>query len=188
MKTKFVLNGGFSPEKEKVEKDRSDFYKEILKDAPENAKVLVVLFAKDDPERMQASILKVTSAFNTNKWQKNITVEIADKENFIEQVKSVDIVYFTGGRSLVLLEALKKYPNIEKFLEGKTVAGESAGANVFCKFFYSPLADSVSEGLGILPIKIIPHYKKEYEGRLDGVGLGLEELLLPEYSYRIFYK
>lgn len=189
MKTKFILHGGFSANKEKVEVDKSDFYKEILKDAPDNAKVLLVLFAKDDPERMRLAIPKITTAFiDANKEKGDVAVEVATEEDFISQVQSTDIVYFTGGVSLILLEALEKYSHLEEMLAGKTIAGESAGANVFCKFFYSPHADGVFEGLGFLPVKIIPHYKKEYAGKVDEVGLGLEELFLPEYSYKVFYK
>ena len=188
MKTKFVLNGGFSPEKEKVEIDRSAFYREILREAPEGAKVLIVLFAKDDPERIKASIPKIASAFNDTKEQKNIIIEIANENDFIAQIQSSDVVYFSGGVSLKLLETLKKYPKLEESLEGKTIAGESAGANVFCKYFYSPHADGVFEGLGLLSIKIIPHYKIEYKDKLDGIGSELEELLLPEYSFKVIYK
>ncbi len=186
MKTKFILNGGFNSKNKNV--DNSNFYKEILKDAPENAKVLLVSFAKDDPDRLRLAIPKVTSEFNTNKWQENITVDVAKEEDFISQVRSADIVYFHGGVSLKLLKTLKRYPRLEEVLKGKTVAGESAGANVFCKFFYSPHVDGVFEGLGILPLKIIPHYKKEDEGKLNKFDADLEELLLPEYVYKIFYK
>jgi len=46
MKTKFILHGGFT--KGKTDEDNEDFYKEILKDAPENAPPLYskVLFEK----------------------------------------------------------------------------------------------------------------------------------------------
>lgn len=186
MKTKFVLNGGFNSENKDV--NSSDFYREILKDAPENAKVLLVFFAKDDIERIRLAMPKVTSAFNENREQKNITVEIANEKDFVSQVQLADVVYFGGGVSLKLLESLKKYPKLKELLEGKTIAGESAGANVFCKYFYSPHADGVFEGLGFLPIKIIPHYKKEYEGKLGDVDSTLEELLLPEYMFKVFYK
>lgn len=186
MKTKYILNGGFSSEK--VDIDTSDFYKEICKDAPEDAKVLIVLFAKDDPERIRLAIPKITSAFEANKGQRNITIEIATEEDFISQVQSADIVYFTGGVSVKLFEALKKYPNLEEALLGKTIAGESAGAIVFCKYFYSPQANAVFEGLGYLHVKIIPHYVKEYEGKLDNVAPELEAVLLPEYEFRVFYK
>lgn len=186
MKTKFILNGGFNSENQNA--DNSDFYNEILKDTPEELKVLLVLFAKDDPVRIRLAIPKITSAFDANKWQKNITVEVANKKDFMLQIQSSDIVYFSGGVSLKLLKVLRKYPSLEVALGGKIIAGESAGANVFCKFFYSPHADGVFEGLGFLPIKIIPHYKKEYEGKIDSVGQKLKELLLPEHTYKVFYK
>lgn len=54
--------------------------------------------------------------------------------------------------------------------------------------FYSPSADKVDEGLGFLPLKIIPHYSENYKGKLDNVGQGLESLLLPEYEFKVFEK
>ncbi len=185
MKTKFILHGGFNPGQ--TNEDNTDFYKEILKDAPEGAKVLLVPFAKDI-DRIPSATQKITSELNGNKWQNNIIVEVANEDDFMQQLQSADVAYFHGGASLKLLEALKQYPNLEEALVGKIVAGESAGANVWSKFFYSPKADVVTEGLGILPIKITPHYKKEYEGKLDGVGQYLEGLFLPEYEYKTFYK
>ncbi len=84
-----------------------------------------------------------------------------------------------------LLDTLKKFPDIEKYLSDKTIAGESAGANVWAKFFYSPKTDKISEGLGVIPIKIIPHFREEYRGKLDSVGVGLEEIQLPEYTFKV---
>lgn len=183
MKTKFILHGGFKPGQ--TEEDNNRFYSEILKDAPEGAKILLVCFAKDT-ERVPVATAKVTAEFNKNKWQKEINFEVANEESFLEQVKSADVIYLHGGRTLKLLDTLKRFPNLKELFSGKTVAGESAGANVLGKFCYSPSADEVIEGLGILSIKIIPHYSEEYRGKLDGVGQGLEALLLPEYEYRVF--
>ena len=183
MKTKFILHGGFT--KGKTEKNNREFYTEILKDAPEGAKILLVCFAKDD-EHVPIATERVKVEFNKNKWQKEITFEVASDGLFIEQIKVADVIYFHGGTTLKLLEALKKFPNLKDSLSGKIVAGESAGANVFGKFFYSPSANKVDEGLGFLPLKIIPHYSEEYKGKLDNVGQDLESLLLPEYEYKVF--
>lgn len=183
MKTKFILHGGFKPGQ--TEEDNSRFYSEILKDAPEGAKILLVCFAKDT-ERVATATTKVITEFNKNKWQKDIAFEIASEESFVEQIKSADIVYLHGGRTLKLRDALKRFPNLKELFSGKIVAGESAGANVLGKFCYSPSADQVIECLGILPIKIIPHYSEEYKGKLDGVGKELESVFLSEYEYRIF--
>jgi len=183
MKTKFILHGGFTP-KNKNE-DLSDFYKEMLKDAPENAKVLIVPFAKD-MERVVPASERVREELNENKWQKKLNIEVANEEDFIQQIKSSDVIYFQGGTTLKLLVVLKKFTNLEILLHGKIIAGDSAGANVFGKLFFSPSANGVFEGLGILPIKIIPHYKEEYKDVFKDIGTDLESVYLKEYEYKIF--
>ena len=183
MKTKFILNGGFT--KGKSDEDNSQFYSEILKDVPEGAKVLLVCFAKEN-DRISDATTKVMAEFNKNKSQNKVNFEVANEQSFLEQIKSSEVIYLHGGRTIKLLEALKKFPNLKDLLNGKVIAGESAGANVLCQFFYSPTTDHIGEGLGFLPVKIIPHYSKEYEGKLDSVGSDLELLLLPEYQFKVF--
>lgn len=186
MTTKFILHGGFTPKNEN--EDLSDFYKEMLKDAPKDANVLIVPFAKDI-ERVIPSSERVKRELNENKWQVNLNIEVANEENFIEQIKSGDVIYFQGGKTLRLLEALKRFPNLESLLREKIVAGDSAGANVFGELFFSPSANGVFEGLGILPFKIIPHYKDEYKNIFDDIqDPTLEDLFLKEYEYKVFYK
>lgn len=182
MKTKFILHGGFTPKKQ--EEDNSDFYKEILKDAPENAKILIVPFAKDI-ERIAPTTVRVMGEFNENKWQENLAFDVANEEFFVEQIKLADVIYLQGGTTLKILEVLKKFPNLKELLEGKIVAGESAGMNVLAKYFFSPSANGVFDGLGILPIKTIPHYKDEYKDVFKGKGEDLENLFLKEYEYRV---
>ena len=184
MKTKLILHGGFKPGQ--TEEDNSKFYNEILKDAPEGAKVLLVCFAKDT-ERVAIATTKVMVEFNRNKWQKEIAFDIASEESFAEQVKSADVIYLHGGRTLKLLDTLKRFPNLRELFDRKIIAGESAGANVLGKFCYSPRADEVIECLGILPIKIIPHYSEEFRNKLDGVGQELETLFLSEYQFKILF-
>ena len=185
MKTKFVLHGGLNPER--LEENNAAFYREILADTPKELSILIAPFAKDI-ERIPVTTERVMSMFNKNKGDKNLNFQIANEESFIKQIESADIVFFQGGKSSKLLETIKEYPNLEESLKGKIIAGESAGANVLGKFFYSPNADQISEGLGILPIKIIPHFKKEYENKLDKINVNLELVSLQEYEYKIFYK
>lgn len=185
MKTKFILHGGFTPGNQ--QENNSDFYKEILKDAPEKVKVLIVPFAKD-PERIPITTERVKGEFNAIKNGKEIDFEVANEESFLEQIKSTDIIYFQGGTTLKLLGVLKKFPEMKDLLAGKTIAGESAGANVFGRFFYSPSANVVSEGLGILPLKIIPHYKEEYKDIFKDINQDLESLILKEYEYKVIEK
>ncbi len=185
MKTKFILYGGFNPAETKP--NNSAFSKEILKDAPENAKVLVVPFAKEI-DRILPTLERVSLELNENKSQENIIIESATEDSFIKQLEWADVIYFQGGSTAKLLETLKQFPNLDQFLVNKTVAGDSAGGNVLCAYFYTPRTDSVSEGLGVLPVKMIPHFKQEYKDRFNDVAGELEAVLLPEYSYRVIYK
>lgn len=185
MKTKFIIYGGFNPSQEGD--GNASFSKEILSEAPEGARVLIVPFSKE-ADRVIPTTERVKNELNAQKWQEVLTFEVATEKNFVEQVKSADVVYIQGGSSSKILEALKNYPDLGDLFKGKTVAGDSAGANALSTYFYSPSSDTVTEGLGILPIKMIPHYKPEYEGKLDSVGQGLEEVFLPEYTFKVFYK
>lgn len=184
MKTKFILHGGLNPEK--LEENNNVFYLEILADTSKEYSVLIVPFAKA-VERIPETTERVISKFNKNREDKKLNFLIANEQSFIKQIELSDIIFFQGGTSLKLLEVLKKYPELEYSLKGKIVVGESAGANVLCKFFYSPKTDQIVEGLGFLPIKIIPHYKKDYEGKLGNVGSDLELLLLREDDYKVYF-
>lgn len=183
MGTKFIVHGGIS--QIQLEEGNAGFYMELLKDIPESARVLLVPFAKE-MDRIPAGVKRVSAELEKHKWQNAISIEVANDTDFMEQLAKADAVFFLGGASLKLLEALRIYPDLRTALEGKTVAGESAGANVLSTFFYSPKVDKVSEGLGILPIKLIPHYKSEYKGKLDKVGANIENLELAEYAYKVF--
>jgi peptidase E len=182
--TKFILHGGFASGN--TDEDNHAFYEEILKDVPSGSKILLVPFAKDeDGGRIAHSLVKVSKEFDDVKRGRDIPIYVANREDFIDQIKGSDVIYFHGGVSLKLLEALRQYPELELAIQGKIVAGESAGANVWCKYFYSRKSDTVSEGLSILPIKLIPHYQEEFAHKLDNVVTDLELVCLPEYQHKV---
>lgn len=183
MKTKFILHGGFA----KGEKQENAlFFKEILNSAPDEAKVLLVYFAKDS-DRIIKNQEEDIEQFNKNKGDKTLSFEVARVDLFPEQVKQSDIIYLHGGHSGMLLDALKKYPNLKELFDGKIIAGDSAGANVVCSVFYS-MKIGVSEGFGLLPIKIFSHYLEESKDKLKDIKPELETLRLPEYQFRVIYK
>ncbi len=183
MQTKFILNGGFNIQSGK---ENNEFYKEILLDAPESSKVLLVFFAKED-ERIADATERVKSEFIKNSGAKKLTFETADKKNFLDQIQATDIIYLAGGKTAKLLETLKGIIGLVESIRGKIVAGESAGANALASYSYSPKAEAILQGLGVLPIKLIPHYKEEYKGVLDSVGRELELVELAEYETKVFF-
>ncbi len=147
--------------------------------------ILLCPFAKD-PERIPAAITKVKDEFERVSTGQKLSFVTADPDHFVEQVKDADAIYFHGGTTSKLLEALQRFPKLPSQLVGKTVAGESAGANVIGEYSYSKSADGILEGLGLLPIKVIPHYSDEFAGKLDEVGEDLELVALKEYEFRVF--
>ncbi len=184
MKTKFILHGGFAG---RTNSENNLFFKEILKNTPEQVNILLVLFAKRQIKYEQA-FSENTLQFERNGENKEFNFEIATVDNFLEQIKKTDIIYFHGGQPLKLLEALKKYPTLFESLKGKIVAGESAGASVLSACFYSKTEDGIFEGLGFVSVKTICHYVGENKERLDKCPKELETLLLKECQFRVFFR
>lgn len=180
--TKYILHGG---DAQHPNPKNDEFFKEILKDAPLSPKILLVHFASR-PERDAKNWAADTSQFERVKGDKKLTFEKATEEAFLEQIPKADIIYLAGGTTPRLLDTLKKFTGLKELFKGKTVAGESAGANALTAFCYSKSGGGILEGMGILPVKMIPHYKDEYKGVLDSVPGDLETLLLPVYEYRVF--
>lgn len=185
MKTKFILHGGFTPGKK--DEDNSKYYAEILRDTSEKVRILLVPFAKDD-ERIPDAEKKVMADFILEAGKKELIFESANKKSFLEQIESADVIYLHGGSTVKLLETLKEYSNLQRLFIGKTVAGESAGANVLATTFYSPNSNKIGKGLGFLPIKIIPHYSEQYKGKLENLGKDLAEVFLPEYQFKVYFQ
>lgn len=182
-KTKFILHGGFA--NGQIDDSADSFFSEILKDAPDVSKVLLVCFARDTEEIPNNSEM-IIGEFNKNNLGKELHFEIANEESFLEQVAAADIVYLQGGKTFQLLEILKKYPEFKNVLRGKIIAGESAGANVLGSYFYSKSNGKAGIGLDLVHVKIIPHYSGQYKNELDDVGIGLELLLLSEGQFKVF--
>src|SRR3989344_6896921 len=110
MKTKFILHGGFA---KGAEQENDAFFSEILKTAPNRAKVLLVYFAKD-ADRIADSKTEDVEQFNKNKGDRVLSFQVAGESSFPEQVREADIVYLGGGHSDKLLDALKKYSNLRE--------------------------------------------------------------------------
>ena len=73
------------------------------------------------------------------------------------------VVYIRGGSTEVLLSELHKQNiHLETALQGKTLAGSSAGAQAISKYYYVVDSLQVGEGLGLLPNKVVVHYQSDY--------------------------
>jgi len=182
MSTKFILHGGYA---DHVNDKNDNFFQEILDVDKKRLNVLLVYFAKDR-SRYEELKEKSFSQFERNRGDKELEFEIADEEKFVEQAKEVDIVYLHGGHTLKLLETLKQFSNLRELFQDKIVAGESAGAYVLSSYFYSKTEGDVFEGLSLTPVKTICHYEDKNQEKLKECPKELEELLLPDYEYKVF--
>ena len=180
MRTKFVLHGGFTPGEAQV---NDSFFKEILSDAPSESVILLVYFAKE-ADRVVKYRDEDIEQFNKNKGSKTLQFETASEDGFVDQVKKADVVYLHGGHTGKILETLKKYSGLKELFEGKIVAGDSAGANVLAAAFYSGTL-GVAEGLGVIPLKVICHYREELKNMLQEVRPELEIIFLLEYQFKV---
>lgn len=184
MDTKLILHGGFA--KGSIQ-ESDEFFREMLKDTPNEVKILLVYFAKSySPETTPSNIIQDKIQLEKNKGEKKLDIKIASEENFEDDVKWADVIYLHGGRSINLMDTLKKFPNIIEMLAGKIVAGDSAGATVMGKYFYSRNSKEIGNGLAILPYKIIVHHEDGAENPLADVEPELETIFLREYETRVF--
>ena len=183
MKTTYILHGGFAKNGGVgVQKDDS-FFKEILNHAPTKAKILLVYFA-EETNRVEKRRSDDLEQFNNNKGDKTLSFDTAREETFLKQAQSADVIYLHGGHSAKLLEALKKFDDLKGVFAGKIIAGDSAGANVLTSVFYSN-TNGISEGFGLIPIKIITHYLEENKNKLDQIKPELKTLFLSEYESKV---
>lgn len=189
--TKFILIGGYP---HKAADGGKAFCEELVKGKTEPVKFLDCLFARPQ-ELWEKGHAQDIELFGSNLPEKQLDMVPADPEKFIEQLKWADVVYIRGGSNEALRAALEKHPGWIEVLEGKTLAGSSAGANILSKYFWSPDSLQCHDGLGILPVKVIVHYGSEYnspnvdwnkaEVELRAYKDDLPVLKLPEGGFEI---
>jgi len=90
----------------------------------------------------------------------------ADRDNFREQVREADVIYFHGGHTSLLLPAMEKFGDLHEDFVGKIVVGSSAGANYLSSVGYSPRARSGETGSGLTDLVTVVHYGSKGFGEL----------------------
>ncbi len=182
MTTKYILHGGFA---QHINLHNYNFFKEILKDTKNEVKILLVELAHM-PERYVINAEKDKSQFVCVQGEKKLLFEVADFHTFQDQIKSSDVIYISGGTTVRLMETLQHFPNLKELFSGKIVVGESAGANCLAAYCYSKSGGGVMKGLGLVPVKMIPHYIGEHAEKLTAIPEKLEILFLKNYQFKVF--
>ncbi len=159
MSIKYILVGGYPW---KAPDEGKSFWLEMAKGFKEPIKVLECLFARPK-ESWQKAFEEDENNVAKHLKDKEVILEMANEENFSEQVKGSDAIYIRGGNEeKYTLEILKKNKDWIKNLSGKVLAGTSAGADLMSKYYYNLDTLQICEGLGILPIKVIVHWQSDY--------------------------
>jgi len=88
--------------------------------------------------------------------------ETAKQPSLATPVKNADLIYFTGGDPVYLLETIRDslaWKIAQKALQrGQILAGSSAGAMILGQQMWAP-GDGWREGLGLVPqVAVIPHH------------------------------
>lgn len=157
MSIKFILVGGYI---HKAPDEGKAFCEELIKGIDKKPiKILDCMFARKI-EDWEESIKKDTTFFS--RFISNFELTLAQPDKFTEQVKNSDIIYLRGGHTSILLELLNKDRNWINELDGKVLAGSSAGADAIAKYYAVLKTHRVGDGLGLLPIKFIPHWMSDY--------------------------
>jgi peptidase E len=155
--TKYILVGGYV---HKALDGGKAFCEELIKGFKNKpVKILDCMFARKI-EAWDETLERDQVFFK--KFVKDFELELADPNNFTEQVKHSDIIYLRGGHTQLLMELLSKNLDWTKELNGKVLAGTSAGGDVIAKYYTVLKTKRIGEGLSLLPIKFIPHWDSDY--------------------------
>ena len=154
--------------------------------------MLIVLFAlKDDGG---TEYYKHLSGRLKKFSKKDLIFEKANKRDFVSQVEKADVVFLEGGDTNRMLTTLRGCLDLKELFIGKTIIGSSAGAYALGALGTSHGEIHARKGLGVLPLRIVCHYKSN---SLPPSDTSLEEikntygelelLLLKDYEYKVFY-
>lgn len=189
--TKYILVGGYNS---KAEDGGKTFAEELITGFVEPVKILICLFARP-ADAWSEKFTKEKNFFAHNVPHQHLEIKLAQINTFIDQVKWADCIYFHGGRTRILIDALQRADGWKNELKGKTIAGSSAGAHMLARFSYSPEDLTVNKGLGILNVKVLTHYKSDFNApnvdwdkayrELDDYGEKLRLIALQEGEFTV---
>ena len=170
--TKFILVGGYV---KKAPDGGAAFCDELVRGFEDPVKILVCMFARRR-EVWEEAFAGDIDFFRSRLPNKILDIQLAENGRLSEQVQWADVVFFRGGSSHELVDALKAEGDWMLHTEDKTIAGTSAGADALSKYYFGLDTKEVREGMGLLPVKVIPHFRSDYHGWEFDWDAALKEL------------
>ena len=148
------------------------------------------------PEREEILFERYKENFTRNNPEKTFLFEDAsrDIDHLMWQIKIADILFFSGGKPYQHFEIINQIKNLRDVIQDKVIAGVSWWAIMWSTTYYSSSAESLREGNGFIPIKMIAHWRsnkynpnwlswEEREKLLDEYGERLPIYKIPEQEF-----
>jgi peptidase E len=190
--TKYILHGGYTSTDNELNRT---FYEEISRDVPDGGTILLCYFAskdEDDSHRFKEDADRIKA----HAHNKNLDFRMANEAEFIEQLRQADALYIRGGSTPKLMGKLRAYDALTKILDGKTIAGSSAGAYAigrYSAFHDDESGGKVREGLGLLPLRVVCHYESlrlppnpDALAMLKDTATELDLVILRDCEWKVF--
>lgn len=157
--TKYVLNSGnVRADLTKAKK----YFAEVLEGLGTNPKILFCFFG-EKREDWEVKFQSYIGDRLPDYMPSGITpkYDMALPNKFIEQCKWADAIYIHGGDDHLIQYWLRKF-EVPKIWKDKVVAVSSASMDALATSFWTIDWRELMDGLGVLPIKTIVHYKSNF--------------------------
>lgn len=156
--TRYILNSGGA---HRYSEKFKAFVDDILKGLGNSPRVLYCFFAR--PREDWEGVYTAYSHEFASLVPETVkpVFELAFPDTFENQIKNSDVVSFSGGDDHLLLYWLKQF-DVPRIWEGKVVATNSASSDALAAHFFTCDWRKCMDGLGIVPIKFIPHFESDY--------------------------
>lgn len=156
--TKYVLNSGGIKRQPTLKRQ---FHQEIVKGLGDNPKFLLCNFAQGR-EYWETKFQGYSDTIVEDMADGvNPSFELAIPADFVEQCKRADVIYIHGGDDHLLQYWIKQF-DYRTLFKDKVIAGNSAGSDMLATHHWTCDWRACADGLGILPIKFIPHYMSNF--------------------------
>ena len=152
MKTTFILHGGETKIKNEQNKR---FYQSWIESFDDDyiPTILLVYFAREvgqDARRYKEDLTNFQT-YNNNR-KANFMIADRDLNLFKQQTKDVDVIYFRGGSSDLLIKTMGPLKNeLIDLIQGKVYVGSSAGVMLLSKYAHSHASDLWKRGFELFP-------------------------------------
>lgn len=153
--TKYILVGGYPY---KAKDGGKAMCNEAVAGFSEPVKILICLFARQS-EQWDKLYEENKRFFIKNLSKIKLDFTLAAERDFENQIKDSNLLYFNGGDTAELMGRLGKVSEWLRVLEGKSVMGSSAGADILSTYNYDIEFFRCADGLGLVPVKTIVHYE-----------------------------